>query len=285
MSFRRLYRYLSQDVPALRLLQARHRHVHAHIITMHQSGTHWLNNMLSWAIGRVYGLPPLEHIADRSVVGRPQDAVVHPQIPRIVQSHEIPSPLVHMPPLPSLLTFPKYVLLLRDMRASLVSQYEKKKHMEPFQMSFAAYLRNRRIIANGIRRDIWHRMRMLNAWDRDINRLPEGRVLVMHYEDMKRDAAREVRRVWEFFEFPPQTAEFFAEAARSATKESMTKQEQPGAVMRVVRSAAAHHFDSYAPEDREFFTSTVTKYLHNWFGYDYNDWTVPAAKTATARAA
>jgi Sulfotransferase domain len=282
VSFRRLYRYLSQDLPALRLLQARHRGVHAHIITMHQSGTHWLNNMLSWGICRAYGLPSLQHIADRSIIGRPQDAVVHPRIPRILQSHEIPSPLVHMPPLSSLLTFPRYVLLLRDMRASLVSQYEKKKHLEPFQMSFAAYLRNDRIIANGIRRDIWHRMRMLNAWDRDIGRLSAGRVLVVHYEDMKRDAAHEVQRVWEFLELPPQPAAFFGEAAASATKETMTKQEQPGAVMRVVRSSVAHHFDSYDPDDREFFTSTVTKYLHNWFGYDYNDWTVPAA---AARAA
>jgi hypothetical protein len=276
VGFRNLYRFLRQDLPSLTLLKPRNRRVHGHIITMHQSGSHWLNFMLASGMCRAWGVPPPQHIADRSIVGRPQDSIVHAGIPRIVQSHEVPSPLVHAAPLPRLLRFPQYVLLLRDVRAAMVSQYEKKKHMEPFQLSFSEYLRNRRIMGNEIRRDIWHRMRLLNAWDRDIGRLPPGRVLIVHYEDMKRDAPRELQRVWDFFSFPAQSSRFFEECVAASTKGRMAQQEQPGANMKVVRESERHPFEWFSADDRAFFTATVRRHLRHWFGYDYNDWTVPS---------
>ena len=282
MQLRRLYRFLRQDLPSLTLLKPRNLQVHGHIVTMHQSGSHWLNYMLSTCISSAYGIAPASHIADRSIVGRPQDPIVHERIPRLVQSHEIPSPLVHAWPLRKLLPFPRYVLLLRDVRHSMVSHYEKKKHLEAFSIPFAGYLRNNRIVGNEIRRDIWHRMRLLNAWDRDLIRLPVQQVLIVHYEDMKRDTPRELQRVWEFFAFPQQPSAFFEDAAEAATKDRMSRQEQPNASMKVVRKSGRHPFEWFSDEDRAFFTDTVRKRLNNWFGYDYADWTIPESSRTRA---
>jgi hypothetical protein len=282
VGLRHLFRFVRQDLPNVTLLKPRNRRVHAHLITMHQSGSHWLNYMLSLGLCRVYGVSELQHIADRSLVGRPQDTIVYPGIPRLVQSHEIPSPLVHAFPLPQLLRFPRYVLLLRDVRAAMVSQYEKKRHMSPFQISFSEYLRNERVIGNAIRRDLWHRMRLLNAWDRDIRRLPKGQVLITRYELMKEHAARELQRVWDFLEFPLQSPVFFQSVVAASTKDQMAAHEQPGAHMKVVRASQRHPFEWFSPEDRDYFTATVRRHLRNWFGYDYTDWTLPAASERRA---
>ena len=282
MGLRHLYRYVRQDLPALRLLKARHRAVHGHIVTMHQSGSHWLNFMLSTGICRVCGVPPVEHIADRSIVGRPQDPIVHRDIPRLVQSHEVPGPLVHAWPLPMLLRFPKYVLLLRDIRHSMVSHYEKKKHLEAFAIPFSDYLRNERIIGNPIRRDIWHRMRLLNAWDRDLSRLPMHQVVIVHYEDLTANTPRELRRIWEFLELPPQSGLFFEEVVQAATKDRMAGNEKPDAPLKIVRASRRHPFEWYSEDDRRFFSRTVQTHLHNWFGYDYRDWSVPDASQTRA---
>ena len=57
---------------------------------------------------------------------------------------------------------------------------------------------------------------------------------------------------------------------------AQTKQEQPGAKMKVVRESERHPFEWFSADDRAFFTATVRRHLRNWFGYDYNDWTVPS---------
>ena len=127
--------------------------------------------MLAAGICRAYGVPEPEHIRDRSIIRRPRDPVVHQEIPQILQSHYSPSPLVHIRLLRRLLRFPKYVFLIRDIRAALVSQYEKKSHLPAFQLSFFDYLRGRWIRGNPIPRDLWFRTRLLNAWSRDTGRL------------------------------------------------------------------------------------------------------------------
>lgn len=50
---------------SLLLLKPRMRHVHAHLVTMPQSGTHWLCYMLALALSRTFDVPGPAHIADR----------------------------------------------------------------------------------------------------------------------------------------------------------------------------------------------------------------------------
>lgn len=272
MGLRHAYRFLRQDLPGLTLLKPRNRSVHAHIVTLHQSGSHWLNFMLAECLRAQYNLPELDHIRDRSIIGRPQDAIVHPHIPRIVQSHAIPSPLVHCRPFVASLKFPRYVLLIRDLRACLVSYFEKSKELEAFRISFSQFLRNERIIGNRIRRDLWNRIRFLNAWSRDRGRLPDGELIVLHYEDLKANPALQLQRVWDFLKLPPPETSSFERAVAAASKDRMSHSEHPRENLKIVRASERHPFEWFDADDRRFFTAAVTDHLRDWFGYRYDDW-------------
>ena len=282
VGLRHSYRYLRQDMPSVRLLKARNRGVHGHLVTLHQSGSHWLNFMLAECLRAEYELPELIHIRDRSIIARPQDPIVHPRIPRILQSHAIPSPLVHSAPLRRLLKFPRYVLLIRDLRACLVSYFEKSKKLEPFRIPFSQFLRNERVIENPIRRDLWNRIRFLNAWSRDRQRLPAEQLIVVRYEDLKADPTRELQRVWSFLELPPAVASRFDQAVAAASKDRMSHNEHPEQTARIVRTSARHPFEWFSAADRQFFTHTVESHLSDWFGYEYDDWSQPGDNRAVA---
>ena len=274
--------FLWQDFADVSMLRPRCRHVLAHVITMPQSGSHWLNNMLAAGICREYGIREPAHIRDRSIIRRPVDPIVYPEIPRIVQSHFVPSVWVHLPWLVSRLQFPKYVLLIRDIRASLVSHYEKRQ-MNEHALSFSDYLHNRGLRAGRkIRRDLWHRMRFLNAWGRDVRRLPEDQTIVVRYEDLKADPGRQVERVWEFLGLPSQTESFYARVVNATSKERMARRESPDVAYKIVRRSDRHPFDWFSEPDRVYFSNTARRHLRDSFGYDYDDWTYPPAETARA---
>jgi hypothetical protein len=278
---RQAYRFVRHELTAFTLLKPGNFHIAGHIMTMHQSGSHWLNNMLAEGLIREYQLPELHHIRDRSIINGPRHDKVYWRLPRIIQSHEAPSPLVHAWPLCRLVPFPKYVFLVRDIRAAMVSAYEKKRHLPAFQIPFSAYLRNDRLIGNDIPRDLWLRMRQLNAWDRDIRRLPPERTLVVYYERMKADTAGELRRVWSFLDLPGHDEAFFAEIVAATSKERMAaKESSEGA--KIVRTSERDALEWYSAEDRAYFTATVDAWLRNHFGYDYHDWSRPGEQRAAA---
>lgn len=278
---RQSYRFLRHELTAFTLLKPGNFHIAGHIMTMHQSGSHWLNNMLSQGLIREYQLPDLQHIRDRSIINGPRHDKVYWRLPRIIQSHEAPSPLVHMWPLSRIVPFPKYVFLVRDIRAAMVSAYEKKRHLPAFQVPFSTYLRNDRLIGNDIPRDLWLRMRQLNAWDRDIHRLPASRTLVLHYEQLKTNTATQLRRVWRFLELPERDNAFFAEIVEATSKERMASQESPEG-NKIVRSSDRHPFEWFSADDRTYFAQTVDAWLRNHYGYDYHDWSQPGEQRAAA---
>jgi hypothetical protein len=282
MRLRHSYRIVRQDWPKLSLL--RDRQAHAHIVTMQQSGTHWLTHMLCAALAEVYGLPELADIDDRRLIGDHKRPAVHSHIPRLIQTHNIPSPLCHAWPLRVMLRFPRYVLLLRDIRASLVSHYEKHHARS---MTFAAYLRNRRIIANSVRWDLWYRVRFLNAWDRETRRLRPDQVLVMRYEEIQASPQQELQRLWKFLALPAAADAVFSRAVAVSTKERMSARESPDKGVRVIRRSCRHPFEWFDVDDREYLESVCAAYLRNTFGYDYNCWSdvLPSARPITPAAA
>lgn len=91
---------------SLLLLKPRMRHVHAHLVTMPQSGTHWLCYMLALALSRTFDVPGPAHIADRQQSLRSE-------------------------------------LLFRNLREAIVSQDEKKRPAARFDIAFSNDLRER----------------------------------------------------------------------------------------------------------------------------------------------
>lgn len=285
MDLRYTLRFLKDDL--FRWTLFRHRDVHCHVVTGQQSGSHWLNHLLGEVICEQYGVPRPRHIDDRVLIGNPRFLKPLPGVPRIVWTHHAPSPIVHSAPCRLLLRFPKYVVLVRDIRAALVSRYEKRKH--DFQMTFSEYLRELRLLGNPNKWDLLKRFCFFNAWGRVAELLPDG-VHVVHYESLQRDTEGELRRAWEFLELPVSDPGVFRRACEASTKEKMSRNEEPGRRLDLVRKDERDPVAWFSEEDRRFFADQCRRYLRYPLGYDFANWTSaklppPAAARPARRAA
>lgn len=275
-------RYLRHDL--FRLSVFWHRKTHGHIVTGQQSGSHWINNLLAFVISEEYGIPPLRHIDERVIIGHPRMPQTYPQIPRLVWTHHAPSPLVHSAPMRALFEYPKYVLLLRDIRASLVGQYEK--HRGDTSLSFSEYLRDNRLIGRSFKWDLDKRIVFFNAWGR-VRELMPDRVFPVHYENLRRSTAVELERVWRFLDLPVSDPTVFQRAASACSKEMMSANEPPVRTHNLVRRDERDPVDWFDAADRDYFSSRCAKLLKHSFGYDFSSWTSAKRppEVAVARAA
>jgi hypothetical protein len=258
-----------RDFTNLSLLRPRNRRLHGHLITMHQSGTHWLKHMLTMLLVDQYKLPMPQHIGDDSIVGSAKRRPIHRHIPQIIHSHALPSPLVHIPPFGRLLRYPRYILLLRDMRAALVSRYEKHKVDFP-DCAFSDFLRgdprNRRFD-----KDIWWELRFLNAWHRIDGWMP-GQVRVIHYEHLLQDTRQNLRAVCEHLQLGDLDDQALDRAIAASAKDTMAQRENPDKPHKVVRQSRRDPVEWFSDEDRRFFQQVTDRGLCESFGYDYHDW-------------
>ena len=267
MEFRFAARFLRDDL--FRWTLFRHRDVDCHVVTGQQSGSHWLNHLLAEAICLQYGVDRPRHIDDRVLIGHPRDIKPRPDVPQFVWTHHAPSPVIHSIPFRNWLTFPKYLVLVRDIRAAMVSRYEKRK--EDFQMSFAEYIREQRFFANPNKWDLIRRISFFNAWGRVRTVMPHN-VHIVHYESLIRDAAGELQRAWEFVGLPIRDPDIFHRAAEASTKEKMSRREEPGRRLDLVRKDNRDPVEWFDQSDRQYFSRRCRKWLKHPLGYDYNDW-------------
>ncbi|MEX2672013.1 MAG: sulfotransferase domain-containing protein [Phycisphaeraceae bacterium] len=259
-------RSLLVDLPNLSLLAR--RHWHAVLVTQHHSGTHWLIHMLTELMSQAYDVPGQADIDDMRVIVRHKEKPIFPQVPAIAHSHKIPSWLTHAVPFRWGVTYPRYVVLVRDIRASLVSLYEK--HREEYNVPFtelvqADPLRRR------FRKDIWRDIRFFNAWAR-VKRLMPERILIVRYEDLKADTAGQLRRVWDHLELAAVTDEALAQAVENSSKQRMLAKQDAQRHGRVVRDDQRHPFEWFSEADREYFTRVCRRHLRDWFGYEFDCW-------------
>lgn len=267
LKLRSAVRFVRQDLPKLTLLW--NRNAYAHIATMQQAGTHWISHLLGMVLARAYHLPEPHHIDDRSLIGFHKYPVVHRHVPWIIRTHNTPSPIVHSLPFRLLTSFPRYIILVRDLRPALVSYYEK---LHAHEMSFSTYLRNSRIVRNRVRWDLWHRIRFLNAWCRDIRRLGADRTLVVRYEDVGAAPATELTRIWTFLQLPRQPESAFQNAVDASTKEQMRQKASRDKADMVIRTGTRSPADCFSPSDRRYFQDVCRHFLRHDYGYDYTRW-------------
>ncbi|MFT5349403.1 MAG: hypothetical protein ACI9MF_000215, partial [Gammaproteobacteria bacterium] len=120
-----IYHSLRRDISNFSLIKR--RNFDGFLISMHQSGTHWLKHMLATALTHKLDLPPPQYIHANDVIPGPKGPPVNKILPRIVSSHSIPHALLGSRLFRRLVKLPPYVVLVRDIRATLVSTYEKWK--------------------------------------------------------------------------------------------------------------------------------------------------------------
>lgn len=237
------------------------------LVSMHQSGTHWLKYMLASAISAEYKLPMPKYNHANEIIRGYKEPQIYPNIPRIGHSHSIPSPLFKSDLLRSIIKHPPYVVLVRDIRDSLISCYEKWKSR--YDCDFSEYLRGD---VKGIRfrqNDIWWCIRFLNTWGSVIKKHPQT-TLVVRYEDLRLDPACHLNRINNFMalKLGRDSIEF---AISESTKDKMKDKNDPvqpigAGVVRDDHAAEKEHFTA---ADKEFLKKVCARFLKHNFGYKY----------------
>ena len=246
----------------------KHRHCDGHIVSMHQAGTHWLKFLLASAIAHDYGIPGPRYNHANDIIGGPKDPATYPQIPRVISSHSIPHYCLRFRSAHWFLSLPRYVVLVRDMRFSLVSNFAKwqERYGEPFSVFLAGDPAGHRYNS-----DIWWCIRFLNAWGRIHERMPDL-VSITRYEDLARDPVETSERVSRHLGLHlSKTAVDIGIAA--ANKEAMATRDDPARPPGAVRKDGRDPLGRYSAEDRTLVETRCMRYLKYDFGYDYSDWT------------
>ena len=233
------------------------------IISMHQSGTHWLKFMLANAISEHFLVPPPRYNHANDIIGGPKDTIVYPQIPRLLASHTIPSPFFNSI-LSWPLNLPKYVLLIRDLRLSLISNYRKWKYT--YDVSFSAYLEGDPE-GKKYNSDIWWAFRFLNSWGAYVKKIPT-KVLVVRYEDLVKGPVTELERINQFWSLGL-TKKAIRAGAKSASKEAMVTRDDPARPPGAVRISSKEYNSLFSVEDQALFKRLCANHLNHSFGYDY----------------
>lgn len=241
----------------------RYRNFDGHIVSMQQSGTHWLKNMLAHIMTELYDLPPLEHIQDDSIIGHTKTPPKYKNIPQIIHSHGYPHALTLKLPV---LHYPKYLVLLRDLRESLVSHYERFKGDYP-GVGFSEYLKGD-VRQKKFHSDIFTRIRFMNEWGDVIKRNPQ-QTLFLRYEDIKQNPSAEVFRICSFFNIKKVTEEHCARAVAATTKDKMAQKPNPDVKTTVVRLDHKPLEEYYTPSNQAIFEGLCRQMLSHDFGYGY----------------
>ncbi|MEQ8233401.1 MAG: sulfotransferase [Gammaproteobacteria bacterium] len=243
------------------------RHCDGQLVSMHQSGTHWLKFMLANALAHRYDIPPPRYNHANDIIGGPKDPVQYPAIPCLKASHSMPHPLLRHAIVHDRLALPHYVVLVRDLRAALVSNYAKwaARYDEPFSVYLRGDPRGKRYNS-----DVWWAIRFLNAWGELLERLP-ARVMLLRYEDLRADSARELARVATHFALDLGAADI-AHGVAVSGKAAMAAKDDPSRPPGAVRATAANPLDEFAAADRAFLIDVCARHLRHPLGYDYTHW-------------
>lgn len=261
-----------------------HRRADVYLISYPKCGRTWLRLMIGRAIVTHYSLPQNEDLLLLRWKSSP-----HPDLPMITVVHE-DRPMLKTPQ--ELETSKekfrdkKVIFLARDPRDVIVSSYfEMKKRGElfgenPYEDRKAVFKGELSEFIDQTRGGFDTILRYYNIWaaSRDI---PQG-FLMVRYEDMKRNPARELRKVLDFLGLGPVGDDTLQEAVRYASFENMRKMEREGNFQSGVLNPAQRSdedsyktrkgkiggYTDYLTEDQiQRLSNKMQKDLSAFFGY------------------
>ena len=234
---------------------------------MHQSGTHWLKFMLANALSHQYAIPPPTFNHANDFIGGHQDRICYPTIPRLQASHSMPHPLLRWRAVHAALDLPRYVVLVRDLRVALASNYAKweTRYGVPFTVYLAGDPSGRRYNS-----DLWWALRFLNAWGELVLRLPE-RVTLVRYEDLRAEPLTQLTRVSAALGLALDQAAL-AHGVAVSTKAHMAAKDDPARPPGAVRETRGDPLAVYGAADRRFVSDICARFLVHPCGYDFTRW-------------
>ncbi len=257
---------LNRNSANLALLK--YRDFQGFMITGQHSGTHWIKWMLSHAVAHHHGVAPprfFDNPSSNDLIGHPKHPRLHPDLPRLASSHSIAPYALDWGWLRRLAPLPPYLLVVRDVRDVLVSNYEKWRHA--YGVGFAEYLagdpRGRRYVC-----DIWWYVRFLNRWGEVAWRYPDE-TLVLRYEDFQADALGALRRAAAHLGLALTEADLEAGVAMGA-KDIMGARRDPAVDQRSLRPDGEGEA-RFSRADLELVGDILDRHLKHDFGYGYLD--------------
>jgi hypothetical protein len=262
-----LTRIVQADVSNLFLYQ--YRRVDAFLVTGKNSGTHWLKFMLSCALARQYHVPPPSHSSGRdadAIISHPRWPQRYAHMPRIGSSHTIPSIAFSWPWLTRHAPLRPVVVLVRDIRAAMMSHYVKWHH--EYHVSFAQYVRGDPSGAR-YRADIWWYMHFFNRWG-DLAAAHPDLVLVVRYEDLKADPEAWLRRIASHFHVD-MNDDAIATALFFVSCDAMRALLDPTNTEVVIPPDDDSPDTALTQDDMEFIRNAYVGYLRHDFGYNRDD--------------
>ena len=255
------------------------------LVTGQHSGTHWIKWMLSHALAHRYGVaPPRYHnnASSNALVGHPKHPRIHPRLPRIASSHSIAPYALEWAWLRAVRRPPPYVVVVRDVRDVMVSNYEKWRpdYGVPFSRYVAGDPRGKAYVC-----DAWEYVRFLNRWGEVARRYPDE-TLVLRYEDFRRDPLASLRRLGRHFRLDLSDDDLMAGVAVGSKEFMMTRQD-PDVAEKPVRPDGARGA-RFSPADLGTLHRILDRHLRHDFGYGYFDrprgYQVPGAALSAAAA-
>ncbi|MBI1212640.1 MAG: hypothetical protein GC190_14340 [Alphaproteobacteria bacterium] len=237
------------------------------IVTAKNSGTHWVNYALNVALAKQYEVPEPRYSDNPStddIIGHPKHKRLYEHVPRVAASHSIPHVAMNWRWLRSVAPFPKYVVIIRDLRDALASFYVKWRG--EYGVSFDEFLRGDPL-GRRFRADIWWYIHFLNRWGDVGVRFP-GDVLFVKYEDLLEAPQSGLLAISDHLRMglSKDSIEF---AVQSSSKEVMMKRRDPNNPQTVIRLDGESDRPSFGPNELAEFRRIIGPHLKYDFGYDY----------------
>ena len=235
-------------------------------MSMHQSGTHYLKHIVACAIANKYGIPDPKFNHANDIFGGPKDAVVYEDIPRLISSHSYPHPTLILNLVHKLFNLPSYVLLVRDIRHSLLSNYAKWSHV--YDIPFSSYLRGESH-SKKFNSDIWWTIRFLNGWGQIHKRMPKN-IVILKYEDLLEEPFIQIDQLNRYWGLKL-TRSSIQYGIDQSTKSKMILKDDPKRPKGAVRNSQSD-LSAFTAEDKAYLEKICRSYLNFAAGYDYSKW-------------
>ena len=236
-----------------------HRRFDGVLVSMPHSGWPWLRYMLGLILAKLYDLPPPSDIHDDKIIGN----IIYPQIPQVLCTHTIPHYFFRSRTLFRLFHFPRHLVVVRDLRDSLVFHYEKRNHV--YNVDFSTYLRGD---ARGktYRNDIWTRIHFMNGWGTVVERHPE-QAAALRYEDFLADPRGRLAQICAHFNIEGVPPNVLDEVVAVSSKSEMAKRTERRSLTLSIEPRPAEEW--FSDEDRRFLAEVCRRHLKYTFGYQY----------------
>ncbi len=243
------------------------RKVDGYLITAKNSGTHWVQFMLSHALAAHYNKPPPSHSTGknaRDFILAAKSPVTYPDIPKIYQSHAIPSAILALNFMQAISPSPPTVVLVRDIRQALLSHFVKwrEKHSVTQHEYILGSPQGKRFNA-----DIWWYVLFFNRWGEMAKRYPD-RVTHVRYEDVIKDPGQTVKQIASRWGIELDD-NCVAAAEAVSGREVVASLQDPAYKETIVPVQEIRDKATLSDEDNEFIDAVFARYLRHDFGYGY----------------